>query len=165
MLIGLYSLVREHKKAGWNTSRSNAGGNSPCAYENNVMIKILNKNVNQIKNGKWKEFNKHAVLIAEGLYVNNQKHGLWKEYYDHTGTIMIEEEFKDGVKHGIFTSYHPNGQVFSQGEFINGLREGYFRIFDEDGINVRSLLFINNAQIEDIDERTQLSEIKRENRN
>jgi antitoxin component YwqK of YwqJK toxin-antitoxin module len=114
------------------------------------MIKISTTNTSQIKDGKWKEFNKHAVLVTEGFYVNNKKHGTWKQYYDHTGTILIEENFNHGVKHGQFTSYHPNGQVFSQGEYQHGLREGYFRVYDEKGNNIRNLLFIKNIEIEDI---------------
>lgn len=101
-----------------------------------------------IKHGKWKEFNKHAVLIAEGVYMNNEKHGLWKEYYD-TGTIMIEEHYNNGVQHGAFTSYYPNGQVCSQGHYVNGLREGIFRIYDEQGNYIRNLLFVGNIQTED----------------
>ena len=85
---------------------------------------VRSTKVNQIKNGKWKEFNKHAVLIAEGIYINNKKHGPWKEYYDHTGTIMIEEDFLFGVQHGRFISYHTKGHVLSQGEIHNGSREG-----------------------------------------
>lgn len=103
----------------------------------------------EIKNGKWKEFNRHAVLIAEGNYIDNTKHGLWREYYDHTGTIMIEEHYNHGIMHGRFTSYYPNGKKFSEGEFFNGSREGYFKIYDEHGKNIRNLLFIDNIQIAD----------------
>jgi antitoxin component YwqK of YwqJK toxin-antitoxin module len=116
------------------------------------MIKISSEKTDTWRNGKWKSFNKHAVLIAEGHYVNDKKHGLWREYYDHTGTIMIEEEYVHGVQHGQFTSFHPNGKIFSQGRFHNGMREGYFRAYDEDGKNIKNLLFINNNQIEDIEE-------------
>lgn len=104
----------------------------------------------RIKNGKWKEFNKHAVLIAEGIYIDNNKHGLWREYYDHTGTIMIEEHYSHGIMHGRFTSYYPAGQKFSEGEFFNGSREGYFKVYDERGENIRNLLFIDNVQVADI---------------
>lgn len=102
----------------------------------------------RFKDGKWKEFNKHAVLIAEGHYVNNRKHGLWREYYD-TGELMIEESYIHGVQHGRYAAYHPNGEVFSEGQYLHGRREGYFRVFSEDGKNVRNLLFINNEEIEE----------------
>jgi antitoxin component YwqK of YwqJK toxin-antitoxin module len=114
-----------------------------------------------IKNGKWKEFNRHAVLIAEGLYVNNLKHGVWKEYYDHTGSIMIEEHYRHGVHHGRYASFHPNGQLWSEGQFNNGLREGCFKIYDEEGNNIRSLLFTKDIQIDDIEEHKSVHEESR----
>lgn len=105
--------------------------------------------ITQIRNGKWKEFNKHGVLIAEGVYVNNDKHGTWIEYYDHSGSKMIEEDYRYGVQHGRFISYHPNGKIFSQGQFVNGSREGYFKAYDEFGKNTRTIFFVNNVQIRD----------------
>jgi antitoxin component YwqK of YwqJK toxin-antitoxin module len=119
------------------------------------MIHTSKTKSTEIKNGKWKAFNKFAVLISEGVYVNNKKHGLWREYYDHTGSLMIEEIYNNGIQHGRYACFHPNGQVMSEGLFDNGSREGYFRVYDESGNLVRTLLFRNNNQIEDIDE-TQL---------
>ncbi len=116
------------------------------------MIKTTGSKIEKIKNGKYKEFNKHAILIAEGNYVNNQKHGRWREYYDHTGTLMIEEDYRHGIPHGRYASFHPNGQLWSEGQFHEGERQGYFRVYDENGRHVRNLLFINNHQIEDIEE-------------
>jgi antitoxin component YwqK of YwqJK toxin-antitoxin module len=115
------------------------------------MTKIMNNSLTRIRNGRYKEFNKHAVLIAEGSYVNNVKHGLWREYYDHTGSIMIEEMYHYGVQHGRFASFHPNGQLFSEGEFRHGQREGCFRVYDEHGNITRRLWFKNNIAIENPD--------------
>jgi antitoxin component YwqK of YwqJK toxin-antitoxin module len=105
-----------------------------------------------IKNGKWKEFNKHAVLIAEGVYVNGLKHGTWREYYEDTGSVVVEEEYRHGIQHGRYRSFYPNGRVFSEGQFVNGLREGYFKIYDDNGNNIRHLLFDNNRKVEDSNE-------------
>jgi antitoxin component YwqK of YwqJK toxin-antitoxin module len=116
-----------------------------------MMIKVLENNATKVKNGKWQEFNKHAVLIAEGVFVNDQKHGLWREYYD-TGDLMIEETFEHGIQHGRFASFHPNGQIFSEGQYFYGSREGYFRVYNEEGKNIRNLTFLKNIKIEDIDE-------------
>lgn len=114
------------------------------------------------QNGKWKEFNKHAVLVAEGNYLNNMKQGLWREYYD-SGELMFEEYYNNGIQHGRFASYHLNGQLFSEGRYHNGLREGYFKIYNENGNNIRTLLFINNHQIEDIDEIPKINELSNGN--
>jgi antitoxin component YwqK of YwqJK toxin-antitoxin module len=111
----------------------------------------------QIKNGNWREFNKHAVLIAEGIYLSNKKHGTWCEYYDHTGTIMITETYQHGIQHGPYASFYPSGQVCSQGQFINGRREGMFKVYDEQGNNIRNLLFIDDVEIENSNERVQVA--------
>jgi antitoxin component YwqK of YwqJK toxin-antitoxin module len=63
---------------------------------------------------------------------------------------MIEETYDNGIPHGRFASYHPNSKIFSEGNFHNGLREGYFRVYDEEGNNIRNLLFINNIEVESI---------------
>lgn len=111
----------------------------------------------QIRNGKWKEFNKHAILIAEGYYLNNKKHGIWREYYDHDGSLMIEEVYSHGISQGQFASYHPNGQLLSRGEFKNGLREGIFKVYDENGTNIRNIVFFGDQEIEEIVEPESIS--------
>ena len=93
-----------------------------------------------LKQGRWKEFNKHAILIAEGDYLNGKKHGRWREYFD-TGELMIEEDFEHGISNGRFVSYHRNGKVLSEGQFENGLRVGEFIVYDESGKRIRSLQF------------------------
>ena len=98
------------------------------------------------KNGKWKEYNKHAVLIAEGNYRHDLKHGVWKQYYE-TGELVIEEMYKRGILHGRYTAYHMNGRIMSEGHYVHGSREGYFYIYDEDGNRVKSLLFEKNVEV------------------
>jgi antitoxin component YwqK of YwqJK toxin-antitoxin module len=113
--------------------------------------KLLNKrNINNPKNGKWKEFNKQAVLVAEGNYKGDLKDGLWKQYYE-SGELLIEEIYEDGILHGRYASYHLNGRLLSEGDYINGHREGYFYVYDESGKHVKSLLFIHNDLVEEVD--------------
>lgn len=102
------------------------------------------------RNGKWKEFNKQAVLIAEGHYLQDAKHGAWKQYYE-TGELLIEETYDKGILHGRYSSYHPNGQLFSEGIYKHGNREGYFNVYDETGRPMKRLLFVNNVMVEEID--------------
>jgi antitoxin component YwqK of YwqJK toxin-antitoxin module len=109
--------------------------------------KIVIKNP---RNGKWKEFNKHAILIAEGHYLQDVKDGVWKQYYE-TGELLIEETYDKGILHGRYRSYHPNGRLFSEGEYKHGLRQGYFRVYDETGAPSKSLLFVNNILVEEVD--------------
>jgi antitoxin component YwqK of YwqJK toxin-antitoxin module len=101
------------------------------------------------KNGKWKEFNKDAVLVAEGNYLYDLKQGVWREYYE-TGELLIEEVYNQGILHGRYAAYHLNGKVMSEGQYVSGNREGYFHIYDEDGRNVESMFFVKNLLIETI---------------
>jgi antitoxin component YwqK of YwqJK toxin-antitoxin module len=103
-----------------------------------------------LKEGRWKEFNKHAVVISVGNYVNDKKHGDWREYYD-TGELMLEETYLNGVVHGRFATYHPNGMLLSEGMFEHGSREGYFKVYDEFGVHTKSLLFIADDLMEEVE--------------
>lgn len=102
------------------------------------------------KNGKWKEFNRQAVLVSEGTYQRDLKDGVWKQYYE-TGQLLIEESYDNGILHGRFASYHTNGLLLSEGQYKSGHREGYFHVYDESGRQVKSLLFVNNVLVEEID--------------
>lgn len=104
----------------------------------------------QPRNGKWKEFNKQAVLISEGHYHHDLKNGLWKQYYE-TGELLIEETYDKGVLHGRFASYHLNGRLLSEGHYNYGQREGYFHVYDESGKPAKRLLFVNNILAEELD--------------
>lgn len=112
------------------------------------MFSLFKRKADPMRNGKWKEFNKHAILIAEGRYVNDKKHGIWREYFDDNGSLMVEEAYSHGVPDGRFISYHPNGKPLSKGEFKNGLREGVFTIYDENGSIIRNMVFFRNKEIE-----------------
>ena len=38
--------------------------------------------INEIKNGKGKEYDEERTLLFEGEYLNNLRHGIGKEYYN-----------------------------------------------------------------------------------
>ena len=112
---------------------------------------LFGKKKQRLKEGRWKEYNKHAVLISVGHYLLGHKHGHWMEYYD-TGEFMLEETYETGILQGRFATYHPNGNLMSEGMYGLGSREGYFRIYNEVGTHTKSLLFIDNNLMEEIDE-------------
>ena len=101
------------------------------------------------KNGKWKEFNKNAILINEGHYVEGLRDGLWRFYYD-SGELLIEEEYQQGKKHGKYNSYFRSGDLMSQGKFSNDLRQGEFKVFNEQGRVIKILIFKNDELMDEI---------------
>lgn len=108
------------------------------------------KQKTSLKEGRWKEFNKHAILISVGNYLHGKKNGPWKEYYD-TGELMLEENYVYGVVHGRFATYHPSGQLLSEGTYHFGNREGSFRVFDEIGTHIKTLRFRKDKLIEEVE--------------
>ncbi len=111
---------------------------------------LFGKKKTCLKEGRWKEYNKHAILISVGHYLHGHKHGHWMEYYD-TGELMLEEIYENGILHGRFATYHPNGNLMSEGVYVLGSREGYFKIYNEAGGHTKSLFFIDDNLMEEIE--------------
>lgn len=103
----------------------------------------------KVRDGMWVEYNKHAVVVARGVYKNDKKNGLWREYYD-TGELMIEEHYLLGALHGRFATFHPNGQCCSDGAYEHGRRQGRFFMYDEDGRHMRTLTFDRDKLVGDV---------------
>lgn len=106
------------------------------------------RSAEELKHGKWKTFNREAILTSEGYFEHGEKDGLWKEYYE-TGELLLEEVYEQGVLHGRYASYHPNGRLLSEGAYRHGRLEGIFRIYDDGGNLERKLLFRNNVLVEE----------------
>jgi antitoxin component YwqK of YwqJK toxin-antitoxin module len=104
---------------------------------------------NKRRNGYWKEFNKHGILIREGSYNEGIRIGKWKLYYD-TGEIVMEESYVNGAMEGSFKSFYKNGQMLSEGQYQNNKREGSFFIYGSDGKLIKVLKFEHDMLIEEV---------------
>lgn len=121
------------------------------------MIAILSKlfgepkkKENKVRHGKWKEFNRFGIMIAEGVYKNGLREGTWKLYSD-LGQLVIEEDYVHGVLHGSYKAFYENGRPISVGTYAQNKRQGEFLIYDEDGILNRVLQF-DNGELKDVRE-------------
>lgn len=102
----------------------------------------------KLKNGTWREYNKHAVMITEGTFLNDLKHGTWRYYYE-TGTLAIEENYAYDKLHGPYKSFFPEGTLMSEGLYEHNAREGYFQVYNEQGQLVRAILYVRNMLVTD----------------
>ncbi len=94
--------------------------------------------------GKYKEWDEEGDWM-EGKYRFGQKEGIFNHYYHDTGTKKRKENYKNGVLHGNFTEWYPNGQKKSEGSYafkvdrrgrtdwFSSVKEGEWREWDEDG--------------------------------
>ena len=74
--------------------------------------------------GEWKYFYPGGKLEQAGKYsASGKMTGVWKWYFENE-QLMIEEEYKSGIREGIHTEYDESGKVIEEGEYLNGLEEG-----------------------------------------
>ncbi len=53
--------------------------------------------------------------------------------YDGEGRLEMEGDRKNGLRHGIWTSYFPNGRVRSRNDYREGQLQGLSTVFRENG--------------------------------
>lgn len=106
------------------------------------------KKINKKRDGHWKEFSQHGILLKEGDYRDGLKTGKWKLYYD-TGELAIEETYYEGKREGLFQSFYHSGQPISEGQYRDGKREGRFNVFDNSGKLVKTMLFKDDVLIDE----------------
>ena len=90
---------------------------------------------------KGKEYDSYTdILIYEGEYLNELKNGKGKEYYSN-GQLKFEGEYLKGKRNGEGREYDHGGLIF-EGTYINGIKNGIGKEFYSKGI---SLFNINNT--------------------
>lgn len=76
-------------------------------------------------------FDLYGKKMAEGVYVNEKREGRWIFY--SRGQVISEEEFANGVRHGMSRTYYPSGKLLETSEWKQGKQEGNYRVFFENG--------------------------------
>lgn len=75
-----------------------------------------------------------------------KKYGLWRFYYMNPGnldTLWCEPNYVNGELHGLFKSWHLNGQLCSEVNYVNDERHGLYRLLNEDGELVDEMYYVN----------------------
>lgn len=69
------------------------------------------------------------------METNAQGNLVYARFYHVDGQTIKSEQWYNaqGIKHGAFKSYHPNGTQKSLGNFVNGQLQGDYKIHDENG--------------------------------
>ncbi len=69
--------------------------------------------------------------VAEGNYVNQKKEGLWSIYKNQQK--IAEEEYRNGVKHGVSRKFYNSLEVMEESVWVNGKQEGKYQVFYKNG--------------------------------
>ncbi|HPF66461.1 MAG TPA: hypothetical protein PLC20_02185 [Flavobacteriales bacterium] len=81
-----------------------------------------------------------GTMKLEGDFRNGKRHGIWTSY-GPDGKVRSRSEYRDGVLHGPSVVFHPNGQPYYTGDYLNGKATGTWRFFDEEGIEVKRVTY------------------------
>lgn len=82
--------------------------------------------------------------LSDGIYLNEKREGTWTFYSD--GLIISEEEYRNGIKHGVSKKFYPTGELLEEAEWRNGQQEGNYQVFFEDGQPYMQCKFSNNRR-------------------
>ena len=69
--------------------------------------------------------------------------------YYNDGSIEYIGEEKDGLIHGDFISYYPNGEISIEGQVNKGEFTGKWNYYDDDGSLNKTLYYNKNGEVTD----------------
>lgn len=78
-------------------------------------------------------FYEDGEISAEGWFYQMQKDSTWKYYSFYSGSIINEENYSKGQKHGVQKYYYQNGQLSEEVNFKHNIKEGPWIQYFEDG--------------------------------
>ncbi len=105
-----------------------------------------------------KSYQLNGKLMAEGKFIGHKKDSTWLYYSETDGKLVLEENYKDGIKQGVtiifypetgrpseltdyknghkngrWIKYFPDGKVSTSGTYVNDTLQGDFRVYDING--------------------------------
>lgn len=104
--------------------------------KSNVNRNGKNKKVNYSSelNGKFQAYSdKDGNLMEEGNYKNGVKVGTWTAYHPGGRLKAVVSNYKNGKLDGEMATYDKRGKIMSSVEYKNGLKHGVFKTYDKKG--------------------------------
>ncbi|MGB0525713.1 MAG: DUF3352 domain-containing protein [Flammeovirgaceae bacterium] len=82
------------------------------------------------------------IMAIEEISIDDFTADEQEEKYED-GTLKVKFGIKDGLKHGWYYEYHPNGELKMKGKFDKDKREGVWKEYDENGKRIRKVRYRN----------------------
>ena len=70
--------------------------------------------------------------LETGSFVDGRLHGLWTSFHLN-GQLSQKGEYQNGKRSGHWVFRFENGKLFMEGSFKDGIKEGFWEIFIEEG--------------------------------
>ena len=118
------SYVDGKKEGEWNTWDGKGNLTSRCHYDGDRLHGLSTM---------WHSKDRKEM---EGSYVDGNKDGVW-DTWDREGHLISRDHYNGGEgnrRHGLSTTWHPNGKKATEGCYVAGKEEGEWNRWDEEGI-------------------------------
>jgi len=96
-----------------------------------IIIKTFKKGTSM---AKVQFFTEKGVLESEGEMEGENRVGKWFYYHSDGKTLMIEENYKNGVLEGEYKAYYKNGKMNEFLNYENGLLHGNTKRYADNGV-------------------------------
>lgn len=143
-------------------------------YHESGYMMARGKYINQLKDSTWIYFDDRGIVSYQEDYKNGKLDGLKIIYYEPSdGKYLVARyyNYREGLLHGEFKTYHPNTQLASEGTYDNGnlngdvkyyypngnlmrlerwkyaVKHGYWIFYGEDGKQVGYKLYWEGVQL------------------
>jgi antitoxin component YwqK of YwqJK toxin-antitoxin module/Flp pilus assembly protein TadD len=93
-------------------------------------------------NGKIQAKYPNGVIAWEDEFKNGVRHGMYR-LTQSNGKVLAEYPHVDGENHGAYAEYYPNGKVFEKGTYKNGEQDGKLEEYNENGTLIRSENYVS----------------------
>jgi antitoxin component YwqK of YwqJK toxin-antitoxin module len=82
--------------------------------------------------------------VAEGNYIHEKKTGTWAMFSENRK--IAQEQYKNGVKHGVCLKFYDSGELLEEAEWQNGKQEGKYQVLYKSGQPYLQCKFSNNQR-------------------
>jgi hypothetical protein len=144
--IFLLALAPFFVKAQWafrglETSNTITLAIKDTVYSFHVRLQEKEVKPSLIRNYHW--FHEGELRRTQGNYTGKLLHGALQKF-DRNGMLLEKGDFKDGLKTGLWLTWHSNGNLSGRYSWKNGSRSGKFEEYYATGVVSRSGTFLQN---------------------
>jgi uncharacterized protein len=99
-------------------------------YDDSGQLRSEGNRVDFMLDGLWKFYNGEGIIVLEINYKNDKKNGIRRAVEEE---FIVEETFKDDLKHGTTTFFFPDGKIQRTLTYQEGLEHGISKEYDKQG--------------------------------
>ncbi len=93
-----------------------------------------------VRDGHQRVRDAHGRLLMEGDVRNGLREGLWVSFHPN-GAVASRNEYHGGVLQGLTVAFRPNGALYYEGQHANGHPVGTWTFHDGIGTLVRTVVY------------------------